>query len=690
MLQARSREHVGVDQGSDRQVRPIVRSAGRFSSRRLSDWAPPARILLITTTGIFIAELVAMVVVYLLPDLPYVLQMLIDAAIMTALIFPVLYFLSFRELLNHIEHHRENEWQLQRVNRDLQALSQTEYEQRRWAEALAEATAALSKSLDLDEVLTRILTLIGRVTPYRAAGILLLDGEKVNLLRHRGFEQLPEAVTAYEEKGFAWDAFPSLSKVRDTGQPLLVADREVYPLRESVSGFEWVQSFMVAPFRHDKQVAGLIVLLSDERDFFDEADFERLISFTSHAEMAIGNARLFERETQARKLADVLHTASTALAQSLDLDVVARTSLEHLALLVPYDRADVALLESHDRLNIRASISSGTNGMVRQTPVIPFERDDFPLIKTLLKEQTCQLIADTAQDAGWCPFGVEEHARSWLGVPLTTGGKTIGFFSLEKAEPGFFREEHVRLAQTLAAQTAVTIQKAWLFEQVRTGSERLQSLSRRLVEIQETERNYIARELHDEAGQALAALSVDLRVLEQNSHCPEVILDRVAKMDASLQSTIKNLHRVAMALRPAALDHVGLEAALRQHAEEVAERHGLALQFDFSGLVNPLPNNVETILYRIVQEALTNIVRHAQATQVDVLLKKRGERVVVIVEDDGVGFDPYEALRGERLGLLGMRERAEMLNGQLTIESAPGKGTTIVVEIPYVHSDFDY
>jgi signal transduction histidine kinase len=640
--------------------------------------------------GIFFAELVAMVVIYLLPEMPYLLQMLLDAMIMTVLIFPVVYFLSFRQLLQHIARHRQNEEQLQRVNRDLQALTVAEHEQLRWVEALVEATAALSKSLDLNDVLTRILAQINRVTAYQAAAILLTKGERVTLLRHRGFEQLPGAVTDYEERGFAWDAFPSLIKVRDTGRPLLVSNIETYPLRAGMAGFEWVHSFMIAPFRHEGRVAGLIVLLSSEPDFFDETDFDRLVSFTSHAEIAIGNARLYERELEARKLADVLYAASTALAQSLDLDVVCGTSLDYVARLVPFDRADVVLLESHDRLVLRASKGSGANGTSYGGSTAAIAVEDYPHVKRLLAEEKPVLIGDTAEIRGWRHFTVGPKTHSWLGVPLSTGGKTIGFYSLERRETSSFEEEHVHATQALAAQTAVMIQKAWLFEQVRMGSERLQSLSRRLVEIQESERNYIARELHDEAGQALAALTVDLHVLEQNSHRPEIILERVNKMDSTLQATITDLHRLAMALRPAALDHLGLEAALRQHVEDVAERHGLTIQFDCSGLAKNLSKNVETILYRIVQEALTNIVKHAQATQVDVLLQGHGERLLLIVEDNGIGFDPFQALAGERLGLLGMQERAEMLDGQLTVESAPGKGATIVVEIPYVHSDSDY
>jgi signal transduction histidine kinase len=160
-------------------------------------------------------------------------------------------------------------------------------------------------------------------------------------------------------------------------------------------------------------------------------------------------------------------------------------------------------------------------------------------------------------------------------------------------------------------------------------------------------------------------------------------------MEGSLNDVLENLHRVAMALRPASLDHLGLVSALRQHVESVGEKHSLKVSFRSEGVNKRLSPNVETVLYRIVQEALTNIVRHAQASQVDVVLMVRDGKLIVIVEDDGNGFDPEKVPPGEHLGLFGMRERAEMIDGKLVIESSPGRGTTIMVEVSYADTNHD-
>jgi len=224
---------------------------------------------------------------------------------------------------------------------------------------------------------------------------------------------------------------------------------------------------------------------------------------------------------------------------------------------------------------------------------------------------------------------------------------------------------------------------------VRSGREQLQALSRRLVAVQEAERRHISRELHDETGQALSSLLLGLSLLEREADDPEAIVARAIELEEMVDRMLENLHRMAMNLRPASLDHLGLVAALDQYCETFGQQYGLDVQFETVGLEmgKRLLPEVETALYRIVQEALTNVIRHAQARHVDVLLEQRGDHVVTIVEDDGVGFDTREVAQSGRLGVFGMHERAEMLGGNMMVESAPGSGTTVFVEVPYADQD---
>jgi signal transduction histidine kinase len=280
-----------------------------------------------------------------------------------------------------------------------------------------------------------------------------------------------------------------------------------------------------------------------------------------------------------------------------------------------------------------------------------------------------------------------EFTRSWLGVPLVSGDEVLGLYSLAKKEPGFFTEAHLRTAEALSAQASIAIRNAWLFEQVRTGRERLQTLSRRLVEVQESERRRIARELHDEAGQALTSLKLGLHLLEREAAGGEAITSRVADLRRTTEEVLERLHGLAADLRPASLDHLGLVPTVRHLVSTLNAQGGPTVQFEAVGLgPGRLPTAVETALYRMAQEALTNVVRHARASKVSVLLERRDNRIILLIEDDGVGFEYGVAMQSGRLGLVGMRERAEMLGGSLRVESSPGQGTMVLVEVPHAPS----
>jgi signal transduction histidine kinase len=269
-----------------------------------------------------------------------------------------------------------------------------------------------------------------------------------------------------------------------------------------------------------------------------------------------------------------------------------------------------------------------------------------------------------------------------MGVPLFARGNVAGLVSLATAETDAFSEDQVRLAEAMSSQASVAVENAVLFEQMEASTKRLQALSRRLVEAQESERRAIARELHDEAGQSLTSLRIGLRLLEREIAHGADTTGRVSELVRTTDAVIDGLHRLAADLRPASLDHLGLEAAVRQYSREAAAKYELAVHFKARGFTSErLPAAVETALYRVVQEAMTNVARHARATRVDILAERRGDRVMVMIEDDGVGFDPLQVQRADHFGLLGMRERAEALSGTLTLESAPGAGTTIVVEV---------
>jgi signal transduction histidine kinase len=205
-----------------------------------------------------------------------------------------------------------------------------------------------------------------------------------------------------------------------------------------------------------------------------------------------------------------------------------------------------------------------------------------------------------------------------------------------------------------------------------------QQLLRRVMAAGEEERKRVARELHDQTGQALTSLIAGLSSLEAT--CP-----KAAELRKLSEQTLTEVHDLSVALRPSALDDIGLVAALQKHCSTFAQRHGIKIDCQavgFDGL--RLPAEVETAAYRVVQEALTNAHRHARAKSVNVLLQRKDGGVLVVIEDDGDGFDASQwrttVMNGNRLGLLGIEERAALCGGTLRIESRRGAGTSLFVE----------
>ena len=281
-------------------------------------------------------------------------------------------------------------------------------------------------------------------------------------------------------------------------------------------------------------------------------------------------------------------------------------------------------------------------------------------------------------------FQQDEPIRSLAALPLMYGKELVGILTVASQDAECFSKEQMLLLQSYANLAAAAIQNSWLFDQVRLGNEQLHALSHRLIEVQEAERIHLSRELHDESSQALAALMVNLGLLDRDAESPHLVRSHTSNLKRITTEVLNNLHALAMKLRPVSLDHLGLVTALEQYIQEFNGRYHLDVQFETVGVdAARLPADLETALFRIVQESLTNVALHARASRVDVLLNRRNSCLVLTVEDDGIGFDPNQPVHANRLGLFGMRERVEMLGGKLVVESAPGKGTMISVEVPY-------
>lgn len=539
---------------------------------------------------------------------------------------------------------------------------------------------------------------------------------------------------------------------------------------------------------------------------------------------------LLAHEQAVLRETEILRDANIALTENLSLDRVLETLLDYLTLLVPYDSANVMLRLDDSQFVVSALRRYEAFQNVETTRAIAFDGNANPLLRRICLTKQSVVVPDTNEEPEWQLVSGADHVRNWMGVPLVASGKVIGLYSVDKTEPDFFKEEHARLAETLAARAASAIQNAQLFEQtqhyvaeleeriserkraeeaLRESEERYRELfenardaiyvhdldgtytsvnraaerlsgysreeilgrnfadfvvaehmeqvrdclfsklaksgetsyevevkakdgrrvpvevssraiyengeiigiqgtarditerkqaqdtlrmfSRQLIEAQEDERRRIARDLHDQIGQALTAVKMNLHTIQRLCATPEStprIKDNIDAVDEALR-LVRDL---SVDLRPPLLDDLGLATALCWYVDRYAQRAGVTteVQIELPNRDERFSRDLETACFRIAQEALTNVVRHARASHVSLQLTRTKTGLKMKVSDDGVGFDPAalrkRAPRAATLGLLGMQERAHAAGGEIEIHSAISKGTTIRFTVPLANS----
>jgi signal transduction histidine kinase len=265
-------------------------------------------------------------------------------------------------------------------------------------------------------------------------------------------------------------------------------------------------------------------------------------------------------------------------------------------------------------------------------------------------------------------------ASTSIWVPLVVRDRAIGVIAAHDKVIGAgdrFSDDDLRLAETFASRAAVAVD---LSERVARDA------IRRVVAAQENERRRLARELHDETGQTLTSVSLGLKSVEERIDDPAT-RKAIADLGGQVAQTMQDVRRIALELRPKVLDDYGLVSALERLTSTFSTQTGIQVDLEAQLGSERLPTDIETALYRIVQEGLTNVAKHADPTRASVFVTPKNGSVLLVLEDDGSGFDPANVRNGG-LGLEGMRERVELLEGRMTIESSADAGTTLVVEVP--------
>jgi two-component system NarL family sensor kinase len=273
--------------------------------------------------------------------------------------------------------------------------------------------------------------------------------------------------------------------------------------------------------------------------------------------------------------------------------------------------------------------------------------------------------------------------RYALCVPIKDSDhRVLGFFELFRgAAAAPFTWQDAAFLESLASTTAVALENATLLRELAAKHEEVKLLSAGHLEMLEAERRHIARELHDESGQALVGIKLALQVMARHvGDGNPALREQLDHVRSEVNAATTRLKQIARRLRPPALDSLGLHPAIAQLAQDVGERGGLSTAVDLAWLPERLSSELETALFRIAQEAFTNVVRHAEARQASLTMGACEGFVRMRIHDDGRGFDPTATTGG--LGLLGIRERVDNLGGFFRVESAPGAGTSLLVELP--------
>ncbi|NJN66897.1 MAG: GAF domain-containing protein [Chloroflexaceae bacterium] len=486
-------------------------------------------------------------------------------------------------------------------------------------------------------------------------------------------------------------------------------------------------SSVTLPLVAERQTFGVLTIYAAEADAFGKQEVTLLMEMASdlvygilslrtraerdRAEEAL---RLYaERLTNMRAIDQAILTAQTP-------EAIARAALGYIQRLVRYQWASMvgSDLETRQPVVLVTDVQNNQDGELSFAPsgvrlpesisIMPggMEPGAFHYVEDILAVPERSKVVEQLLAAG---------IRSYVSVPLLADGQLIGGINLGATMPRAFDEQNLSIVREVADQLAVAIHHALLFEQVRAGRERLQVLSRRLMEVQEVERRHIARELHDEIGQSLTAVKISLQSIRHgyargqgyrtngaeeaegaggaggfsgssSSSAPSPMGQQIKESIAIVDHALQQVRNLSLDLRPSLLDDLGLVAALRWYVDRQSQWSGVLAEVGADPDITRLPSDLETACFRVAQEALTNVVRHARARHAHVDLRQRGKDLSLVIRDDGIGFDVRAAWkraeRGASLGLIGMQERVLLVGGQLDIISTATRGTEIRARFP--------
>jgi signal transduction histidine kinase/putative methionine-R-sulfoxide reductase with GAF domain len=549
-------------------------------------------------------------------------------------------------------------------------------------------------------VLERAVHLAQETFDLHQVAVLLLDGERQVLEVAAVASPIDDAACEIDSLAIGEGITGYVAQRNET---VVVGDVSTDPRYVRLfPGRGVTRSEMAVPIRIRERVAGVLDVQSPVYEAFGSG--ERVVLETLADQIAVGleNARLYQalqeelirREEVEQALRrsiqrlETVHEIDQAILGAKSPEEVAKPLLERVRQLVPCERASIDVFDFEaGEVQVIAAIQTVGQNRVAAGTCFPITQRQ--LAYQLLGRQRVVHLEDIRrlpQSSPLISALCKDGIRSALVGGIRAQDELIGMLSLGSCRLSGFRREHEPIVAELADTAGIAMQQARLFDSIRQHRERLRETMARLAEAEETERRHVVRELHDRVGQNLTALDINLSVVRSNleTHSQEELEARIDDSLSLVAQTNQMIRQLMIDLRPPVLDDYGLLPTLHWYGDRVSLRTGITVEVrgreEDAADLSP---HVENALFRIAQEALNNITKHARADRVTITLAADEEELRLTIRDDGAGFH-LEGEREERKswGLLTMRERADSVGARCRIESDLGKGTCVIVEVP--------
>ena len=557
-------------------------------------------------------------------------------------------------------------------------------------QVLHKISKVTTSTLDLHDLLNTLLKEIASLLPYSVSYVSLpdqttgewrlvafhnFDGEEWIKRLHKG------------KKGLTWAVIESQAPVAVENIRADLRTRDPQFIRE-----HGLVSYLGVPLKARGETLGVLGLFSKKKLKLSADEIQLYCMIAGLVAMAIQNSCFYEQARRRAEELSALYTVAVAAAQSLDPAEVFKETSKKIRDIFHFDLTNILF---YNRERKELYLPAFSSPYLSRPPGSVFRAGEGIVGRVGLTGKPL-VFEDIQSDSNYWALsahhaGIRSGWRFYAAYQIKAKGQVLGVLLCRSRKPAMWSSQADQLLTAMTSQIAVAVKNTQLFEhvirqasQLQQSREQLRHFASHQQSAREQERAEIAREIHDELGQILTALKIDLVWLGRRiSKRAPMLIDKVKSMSHLLDQTFQTVRNIASQLRPWVLDNLGLTAAIEWQLQDFENRTGIRWQAGTHLEQIQLDQNRSTALFRILQECLTNVLRHARASEVEVNLKRENADVVLQITDNGIGIEPTKVYDPKALGFLGIRERVWLLGGEATIIGSQGAGTTVTARLPF-------